>query len=105
MKIREALANKIIAKDWHAYWLANEIRWFRQMGANIDNFRIRQHLKEELSHYSSDTWDLEYKFPFGWKELQGIADRGNFDLSQHEKSSGKNLQISLSAGRLLRKRH
>jgi glycyl-tRNA synthetase len=93
MKIKEALSKGIIKKDWHAYWLANEIRWFREMGANIDNFRIRQHLKEELSHYSSDTWDLEYKFPFGWKELEGIADRGNFDLSQHEKYSGKDLKI------------
>lgn len=93
MKIKHALEKGIIKKDWHAYWLATELRWFAELGANKDNFRIRQHLKSELSHYSSDTWDLEYKFPFGWKELEGIADRGNFDLSQHEKFSGKDLKV------------
>ena len=93
MKISEALEKGIIKKDWHAYWLATEFLWFVNLGANPDNFRIRQHASEELSHYSSDTWDLEYKFPFGWKELEGIADRGNYDLSQHEKTSGKDLKI------------
>lgn len=93
MKIKHALEKGMIKKDWHAYWLATELQWFLELGANKDNFRIRQHLKNELSHYSSDTWDLEYKFPFGWKELEGIADRGNFDLSQHEKFSGKDLKV------------
>jgi glycyl-tRNA synthetase len=93
MKINEAFKKRIIKKDWHAYWLATELQWFRQLGAKPENFRIRQHLKKELSHYSTDTWDIEYKFPFGWKELEGIADRGSFDLSQHEKFSGKDLKI------------
>jgi glycyl-tRNA synthetase len=93
MKVADALKKGIIKKDWHAYWLATEFLWFKGLGANQDNFRIRQHLSEELSHYSSDTWDLEYKFPFGWKELQGVADRGNYDLSQHEKHSGKDLKV------------
>ena len=93
MKIKDALKKGIIKKDWHAYWLATELLWFFDLGANPENFRIRQHLSEELSHYSSDTWDLEYKFPFGWKELQGIADRGDFDLGQHEKFSGKDLKV------------
>ena len=93
MKIKDALKNKIIMLPWHAYWLATELNWFKSLGANMENFRIRQHLKEEKSHYSTDTWDLEYKFPFGWKELQGIADRGTYDLSQHEKNSGKDLKI------------
>ena len=93
MKIKHALEKGVIKKDWHAYWLATELNWFLGLGANKDNFRIRQHLKNELSHYSSDTWDLEYKFPFGWKEIEGIADRGNFDLSQHEKFSGKDLKV------------
>ena len=93
MKISEALKNGIIKKDWHAYWLATEFLWFVNLGANPDNFRIRQHASEELSHYSSDTWDLEYKFPFGWRELEGIADRGNYDLNQHEKFSQKDLKI------------
>jgi len=93
MKIEEALKKKIIRKDWHAYWLAIELKWFFDLGADQEKFRIRQHEKDELSHYSSDTWDIEYKFPFGWKELEGIADRGDFDLSQHEKFSKQDLKI------------
>lgn len=93
MKISDALKKGIIKKDWHAYWLATEFLWFVNLGANPDNFRIRQHKKDELAHYSSDCWDLEYKFPFGWKELEGIADRQDYDLSQHEKFSKKDLKI------------
>jgi len=93
MNIKDALKKRIIKKDWHAYWLIIEFLWFKNLGANPNNFRIRQHKKEELAHYSSDCWDLEYKFPFGWKELQGIADRGDYDLSQHEKFSKKDLRI------------
>jgi glycyl-tRNA synthetase len=93
MKIKEALAKKIIKLDWHAYWLGNEFLWFKNLGANPGKFRLRQHGKEELAHYSSDCWDLEYEFPFGWKELEGVADRGVYDLSQHEKISGKDFKI------------
>ncbi len=93
MSIKKAFKDKIIKKDWHAYWLAQELLWFKSFGADLDNFRIRQHAKEELAHYSSDCWDLEYNFPFGWKELEGIADRGDYDLSQHEKFSKKNLKV------------
>ncbi|MBU3924201.1 MAG: glycine--tRNA ligase [Nanoarchaeota archaeon] len=93
MKISQALKNNIIKLKWHAYWLSSSLNWFKSLGANIENFRIRQHLKEEKSHYSTDTWDLEYNFPFGWKELQGIADRGTYDLEQHEKHSKKDLKI------------
>jgi len=94
MKIKEALKKKIIQLEWHAYWLATELSWFKNLGANLENFRIRQHTKDEKSHYATDTWDLEYHFPFGWKELQGIADRGTFDLEQHEKNSKKDLKIT-----------
>jgi len=93
MKIKDALKKGVIKKDWHAYWLAVQFRWFKSLGANPKNFRIRQHKKDELAHYSSDCWDLEYNFPFGWKELEGIADRKDYDLSQHEKFSGKDLKI------------
>ncbi|MBI2651303.1 glycine--tRNA ligase [Candidatus Woesearchaeota archaeon] len=92
MKIKDALKKKIIS-EWHAYWLATEQKWFENLGANPDNFRARQHLKEEKSHYALDTWDLEYNFPFGWKELQGMANRTDFDLKQHMKFSGKDLSI------------
>jgi glycyl-tRNA synthetase len=93
MKISNALNKKIIRNKWHAYWLSIELNFFKNLGANMEKFRIRQHLKDDLSHYSSDTWDLEYNFPFGWKELEGIADRGNYDLSQHQKFSEKSLEI------------
>ena len=73
--------------------LATEISWFVSLGANPNNFRVRQHTKDEKSHYATDTWDIEYNFPFGWKELQGIADRGTYDLETHEKYSKKDLKI------------
>ncbi|MEK6875887.1 MAG: glycine--tRNA ligase [Nanoarchaeota archaeon] len=92
MKVKEALNKKLIS-EWHAYWLATEQNWFTNLGAKAENFRVRQHLKEEKSHYALDTWDLEYNFPFGWKELQGIANRTDFDLKQHMKFSGKDLSI------------
>lgn len=93
MKIYDAWKKGIIKSDWHAYWLAQEFMWFVIYGADAEKFRARQHLSEERSHYSSDTWDLEYEFPMGWKELQGFANRSDFDLKQHEKYSGKDLTI------------
>ncbi|MEK6967893.1 MAG: glycine--tRNA ligase, partial [Nanoarchaeota archaeon] len=91
LSIKECLARKIISQPWHAYWLATEHQWLVSLGANPGHLRIRQHLNDEKSHYAVDTWDLEFKFPFGWKELQGIANRGDFDLQQHIKTSGKDL--------------
>ena len=93
MKITDALNKKLIKLPWHAYWLATELNFFFTLGANPDNFRIRQHLPEEKSHYATDTWDIEYNFPFGYKELQGIADRGTYDLTQHQTKSKKSLEI------------
>tara|TARA_Y100000310_G_scaffold342259_1_gene444722 strand:+ start:490 stop:2151 length:1662 start_codon:yes stop_codon:yes gene_type:complete len=93
MLLTEALEKGIVKRDWHAYWMGQEYRWFTGLGAKGEKFRVRQHMTEERSHYSSDTWDLEYEFPFGWRELQGFADRGDYDLSQHEKHSGKKLSI------------
>jgi glycyl-tRNA synthetase len=93
MSIHECLNKGIISSQWHAYWLAKEHNWFVSLGANPENFRIRQHTSDEKSHYATDTWDLEYKFPFGWKELQGIANRTDYDLKQHMKHSGKELSL------------
>jgi len=92
MKVKDALRKKMIS-EWHAYWLATEQKWFTNLGAKPANFRVRQHLKKEKSHYALDTWDLEYNFPFGWKELQGIANRTDFDLQQHMQASGEDLSI------------
>ena len=85
------MKNKIIKTDWHAYWLAQEFLFFTSLGADSEKFRIRQHVSDEKSHYALDTWDFEYKFPFGWKELHGMANRADYDLKQHEKFSGKDL--------------
>ncbi|MBI2564657.1 glycine--tRNA ligase [Candidatus Woesearchaeota archaeon] len=93
MSIKEVLDKKIIALPWHAYWLAKEHQWFISLGVNPKKFRIRQHLPDEKSHYATDTWDLEYEFPFGFKELTGIANRGDYDLKQHMKYSGKDLML------------
>jgi glycyl-tRNA synthetase len=93
MTIKECIDKKIISTVWHAYWLAKAHLWFISLGANGKKFRIRQHVADEKSHYALDTWDLEYEFPFGWKELQGMANRTDYDLKQHMKHSGKDLSI------------
>ncbi len=90
MKIREMLDKKMIL-PWHAYWLSFEHQWLVSLGVKPGNLRIRQHVKQEKSHYATDTWDLEFSFPFGWKELEGIANRSDYDLQQHIKMSGKDL--------------
>ena len=101
MNIFEAWRNKIIPTDWHAYWIAKEFEWFISLGANPFNFRARQHTANERSHYSKDTWDFEYNFPMGWKELQGFANRGDFDLSQHQKFSKTNMEIEHEGKKVL----
>ncbi len=93
MKIKDAFEKGIIKTKWHAYWLEQELLWFRGLGASAEKFRLRQHVSDEKSHYALDTWDLEYKFPFGWKELQGMANRADFDLKQHQEHSKTNLEI------------
>lgn len=91
LSVRQALDAGIIGTRWHAYWLAECFNWLASLGLRRDKLRARQHLKDELSHYSSETWDLEFEYPWGWKELQGIANRGSFDLTQHSKHSGKDI--------------
>lgn len=91
MSVKQAVNEKIIGTTWHAYWIARFLRWFTEIGISSENLRVRQHIKDELSHYSSETWDIEYKYPWGWKELMGIANRGDFDLIQHAQHSGKDL--------------
>lgn len=98
MKIYDAWKKGIIKTDWHAYWLALEYKWFTSLGANPDKFRARQHTSDERSHYSSDTWDIEYLFPMGWRELQGFANRSDYDLKQHEKYSNKNMTLTNEKG-------
>lgn len=76
---------------WHKYWLEERVNWYVNLGIKKDHLRLRQHEKQELSHYSKATFDIEYSFPWGWGELEGIANRTDFDLSQHQKYSSRDL--------------
>jgi glycyl-tRNA synthetase len=80
------------AQRWFEYWLSERMRWYAELGLRPDHLRLRPHDPDELSHYSSGTSDVEYLFPIGWSELEGIANRGDFDLSQHAKFSGEKLE-------------
>ncbi|MBU0757121.1 MAG: glycine--tRNA ligase, partial [Nanoarchaeota archaeon] len=93
MKAGDACKKGIIKTPWHAFWLALEHQWFTDLGVEPKKLRVRQHISTEKSHYALDTWDLEYQFPFGWKELEGMANRTDFDLQQHMKHSGKDLSL------------
>lgn len=77
--------------EWHEYWKEFCRNWLLNLGMKEENMRFRDHSKEELSHYSNATTDVEFAFPFGWGELWGIADRTDFDLSQHMKFSGEDM--------------
>jgi glycyl-tRNA synthetase len=80
------------AEQWHEHWLAERMNWYTHLGIRADHLRLRAHDSDELSHYSSATSDIEYLFPIGWQELEGIANRGDFDLSQHTEHSGQKLE-------------
>jgi glycyl-tRNA synthetase len=80
------------APEWHRHWTDERMRWYTELGIRPDRLRLREHGPEELSHYSSATSDVEYLFPIGWSELEGIANRGDFDLTQHAKFSGEKLE-------------
>jgi glycyl-tRNA synthetase len=79
--------------EWHAYWLAEQIKWICSLGLGEKNVKVREHTKTELSHYSSATFDVDYSFPFGSKEIAGNANRGQYDLGQHIKESGQKLEL------------
>ena len=80
------------AAHWFEHWLNERHEWYLNLGIRADHLRLRAHAADELSHYSSATSDLEYLFPIGWQELEGIANRGNFDLTQHAEHSGQKLE-------------
>ena len=77
--------------QWFDYWLKFCKDWLKNLNLTEENIRVREHSEEELSHYSNATVDIEFKFPFGWGELWGIADRTDYDLKQHSKHSGVDL--------------
>lgn len=80
------------AEKWFAYWCDERMAWYRRYGIAESSLRFFQHAPEDLSHYSSQTWDVEFLFPWGWGELEGIANRTDFDLSAHSAHSGVRLE-------------
>jgi glycyl-tRNA synthetase len=80
-------------EKWHDYWIKERLKWHQEMGIKKENLRLFEHPKESLAHYSKRTVDIEYKFPFDWAELEGIANRTDFDLKNHSKFSGKDLSF------------
>jgi glycyl-tRNA synthetase len=79
------------AQQWYEYWCAARHQWYLDLGMPADKLRLRPHEADELSHYSSGTSDVEFLFPWGWDELEGIANRGDYDLTQHATHSGQRL--------------
>ncbi|MBS3121697.1 glycine--tRNA ligase [Candidatus Woesearchaeota archaeon] len=92
LKIKDILKMQLM-EEWHAYWLKQQYQWFVDLGIKKENLRLREHRKDELAHYSSACFDIEYNFPFGWKEIHGMANRGSFDLEQHQKHSKKSFEL------------
>ena len=79
-------------KEWYDYWKAERMKWFYSLGMTKDKLRYHDHPKNKLAHYAKEATDIEYLFPFGWGEIEGIHNRTNFDLSRHEEFSGKSLK-------------
>ena len=77
---------------WYDYWCKSRMQWYIDLGIPADMLRIREHAKDELSHYSAGTSDIEFKFPWGWGELEGIAQRTDYDLKQHAEHSRQKLE-------------
>jgi glycyl-tRNA synthetase len=79
-------------QKWFEYWCEERMRWYTDLGIPADKLRLRHHDTEELSHYSTGTADVEFLYPWGWGELEGIANRTDYDLTQHAKFSGERLE-------------
>jgi glycyl-tRNA synthetase len=78
-------------EQWFKYWVEQRFNWYTSLGIKKENLRLREHEKKDLAHYARSCTDIEYLFPMGWSELEGIANRTDFDLKQHSKHSGKDL--------------
>lgn len=78
--------------DFYKQWIQERFNWYLDLGIKKENLKLREHGKDELAHYAKGCTDIEYLFPFGWSELEGIANRGDFDLKQHAQFSGQDLQ-------------
>jgi glycyl-tRNA synthetase len=80
------------AERWYEYWIEQRVAWYYDLGLRESNLRVREHEASERSHYSSATSDIEYLYPIGWQELEGVANRGDYDLTQHTRHSGTKLE-------------
>jgi glycyl-tRNA synthetase len=80
------------AEEWHRYWIDARRRWHLDLGLRDSHLRVRAHESSELSHYSTATSDIEYLYPIGWLELEGVANRGDYDLRMHSEASGTKLE-------------
>jgi len=78
--------------EWYEYWKGERLAWYKSLGMNESKLQFHDHPKNKLAHYAKDATDIEYQFPFGWGEIEGIHNRTNFDLSRHEEFSGKSLK-------------
>ena len=87
----EYFCKKENENEWFDFWVNKRLDWYKRIGIPEEKLRLREHEKNELAHYASKTVDIEFDYPWGWGELEGIANRGSFDLSSHESSSGKDL--------------
>ncbi len=81
------------ADKWFKHWLDVRMRWYSDLGIRPDHLQLREHGEEELSHYSTGTFDIDYLFPIGWSELEGIANRTDYDLRRHTEFSGEKLEF------------
>ena len=81
------------AEKWFEYWCRERLQWYVELGIRADMLRLRPHDPEELSHYSAGTSDVEFAFPWGWGELEGIANRTDFDLKAHSEASGVRARV------------
>jgi len=80
------------AQKWYQYWKQERMNWYLTFGMTKKKLRFRQHEENERAHYALDAWDIEYDSPFGWKEFEGIHNRGDWDVKQHQKYSGQDMQ-------------
>ena len=78
-------------EEWHQHWVQERMAWYEKYGMRPENLQLREHAQDELAHYAKACTDIEYRFPFGWSELEGIANRTDFDLRQHQAFSGEDL--------------
>ena len=79
------------AEQWHEHWMEQRMSWYTTLGIRASHLQLRAHGQDELSHYSSATSDIEYEFPMGFSELEGVANRGDFDLTRHQEFSGQKM--------------